>query len=499
MARRFLRTTPLHHFSAPFTPKPLLFSTNQSLYRKQISLSTLLQRYGFPPTQLHTFLSRNRSLLNSNLHDIEKSLSILLASFKIPPKSIVSLINDCPGVLNFDFLKKWEMAFSELADLGVSPLLIKSVLEHSKIFQIEPDRFNETLKLLKGLGFSEGTTRRVLEGFPRVIALKESEIHKKIQFLMGIGIPRDGLDWVFNSFPEVLGFGIENRLIPLLNEFQDLGFSKELVRNEIIREPRVFGMEVGELSRCLDLIRSLKCREPIKLAVFSEGAFIAGFEVKLRVDCLCKHGLIRREALKILWKEPRVILYDIDDIEKKIEFLVNTMRFNVGCLVDVPEYLGVNFEKQIVPRYKVIEFLRAKGGLGDEIGLKGIIKLSRLRFYNMYVKPYPECEKMFGRFSGDFQVKSQHPAGLWKLFKHQQKDPDSKEDVKNMKAFMEAGDVARDFVEQSLVAISFEARKFKLFLNRSGEIRACECSLASSQPAFTGSLALLTQDWIIKI
>ncbi|KAG6740497.1 hypothetical protein POTOM_055948 [Populus tomentosa] len=434
-------TETLHHLTAsapaPFKPKPRFLSSNQSHYRKQISLTTLLQRYGFPPSQLQTFLSRNHFLLNSNLHDTEKSLGMLTSSFKIPHKSVVSLIIDCPGVLDFDFLKRWEFGLSKFADLGVPPLLIKTVLEHSKKFQIDPDRFNETLKVLKGLGFSESTTRRVLEGFPGVIALKECEIHRRIQFLMAIGIPRDGVDRVFNSFPEVLGFGIENRLMPLLNEFKDLGFSEELVRKEIIREPRILGMEVGELSRCLDLIRSLKCREPIKLKIFSKGEFRAGFEVKLRVDCLCKHRLIRREAFKILWKEPRVILYEIDDIEKKIDFIVKTVGLNVGCLVDVPEYLGVSFEKQVVPRYKVIEYLRAQGGLGDEVGLKAMIKLSRLRFYNLYVKPYPECEKMFGRFSGDVQVKNQHPAGLWKLLKPQQRDPDSKEDVKNMKSFME--------------------------------------------------------------
>ncbi|KAF2282973.1 hypothetical protein GH714_043292 [Hevea brasiliensis] len=97
----------------------------------------------------------------------------------------------------------------------------------------------------------------------------------------------------------------------------------------------------------------------------------------------------------------------IEDAEKKIEFLVNTMKFNVGFLVEVPEYLGVSFEKQIVPRYNVIEYLRAKRGLSDEVGLKG-----------------------------DVQVKRQHPIELWKMFK-QQMHPESKEDVKNLRSFLE--------------------------------------------------------------
>ena len=129
--------------------------------------------------------------------------------------------------------------------------------------------------------------------------------------------------------------------------------------------------------------------------------------------------------------------YEIEDIEKKIEFLVHRMKFDVLWLVDVPEYLGVNFEKQIVPRYNVIEYLRSKSGLGDEVGLKRLIKLSRLRFYNLYVKPYPECEKMFGRFAGGIEDENQHPVGMWKLFKPK-KYPESKEDLKNIKSFMES-------------------------------------------------------------
>ncbi|CAI0412480.1 unnamed protein product [Linum tenue] len=414
-------------------------SWNQTDYRKQISLANLLQRYGFPPSQLQNFLSRNRFVLNWNLQDVERSLGILL-SLKIPRKSLVSLVSDCPGVLDLKFLKKWEVGFSNCGEVAVfNPSVIKTVLELSRKFSLDPGGFKSRLRVLKGLGFSEGTIRRTLEGSPRVIMMKESEVHKRVEFLSRIGIGNDGVDWVLYSFPEVLGFGVENRLMPLLNEFEQLGFNQELVRKEILAVPRILGMEVGELSKCLDLLRSLKCREPIKLKIFSNGELRAGFDVKLRIDCLCRHGLTHREAFKVLWKEPRVIAYDLEETDKRIHYLVNTMGFNARCLVEVPEFLGVSFEKQIVPRYNVIQYLHAKGGLGDEVGLKDIIKPSRLRFYNFYVKPYPECEKLYGRFSGDVVKgsKSQHPVGMWKLFKSPSYS-DSKEDVTNMRLFMDS-------------------------------------------------------------
>ncbi|KAJ9140568.1 hypothetical protein P3X46_031200 [Hevea brasiliensis] len=227
--------------------------------------------------------------------------------------------------------------FFKIWVLNISPLLIKSVLAYATSFQIDPDGFNKSVNVLKGIGFSEGTVRK---------------------FLMRIGIQRDEVNWIFYSYREAIGFANENRLVPLVDEFERLGFSKEFIRK------------------------------------------------------------------------------GIKDVEKKIEFLVNTMKFNVGFLVEVPQYLGVSFEKQIVPRYNVIEYLRAKRGLSDEVGLKGMIKLSRIKFYNLYVKPYLECGKMFGRFSGDVQVKRQHPIELWKMFK-QQMHPESKEDVKNLRSFLE--------------------------------------------------------------
>ncbi|KAM7266898.1 hypothetical protein ACFE04_009064 [Oxalis oulophora] len=404
-------------------------------YRKQVSLANLLQRYGFSQPQLNNFLKKNTFLLYSNnTHDIEKSLCLLL-SFKIPQKPLVSLIYDCPAVLDYEFLNKWQVGFSKFG-VCVSPVAIRNVLECSTRFKVvDPDGFCKTVEVFKGLGFSDATVNKVVEGFPCVVLLSESELYRKVGFLVKFGFPKDGVDRVLSSFPGVLGFGIEARLKPLLDEFRDLGFSRNVIRNEIIREPKILGMELSELSRCLELFRTLKCREPIKERIFIHGEFRAGVEVKLRVDCLCNHGLIRREAFKILWKEPRVILYDLKDIEKKIEFLVNQMKLDVNCLVDVPEYLGVNFEKQIVPRYNVIEYLRSKDALDYEVTLREMIKLSRLRFYNFFVKPYPECENLFGRFS-DIIVRKQ-TVGLWKLFKPE-KQPDNEDDSKAMRSFMES-------------------------------------------------------------
>ncbi|KAK4436963.1 Transcription termination factor MT, mitochondrial [Sesamum alatum] len=410
--------------------------TPASRHRALVSLSALFQRYGFPPTEFTDFLKKNEFLLNSSPSEIEKSFKILL-SVKPSQEFLVSIVSGCPRVLQLDFLEKWKLGVKQLGMYNITSAAIRNVLEISRKFALSPDDVYRRVKCLKGLGCSEETITKVLEAVPMAVMWKEDEIRATVDFLMGIGIQRREIDRVFGLFPGVLAFGVENRLTPLVDEFEDLGFSLSEIRREVLRDPKVLGLENGELSQCLEMLRSLKCRVVIKENIFRDGEFRAGYKVKLRIDCLRKHGLTYRDAFTVLWKEPRVILYEIEGIEKKIEFLVHKMKFDVQCLVEVPEYLGVNFDKQIVPRFNVIQYLRANDGLGDEVGLRNLVKLSRLRFYNMYVKPYPECEKIYGRFAGDVSVRSRHPVGMWKLFKPQQ-HPQSVEDVKNIKSYMKS-------------------------------------------------------------
>ncbi|XP_073295486.1 transcription termination factor MTERF15, mitochondrial [Primulina huaijiensis] len=394
------------------------------------NLASLFQRYGFSPSQMPDFLRKNEFLLDSSPSEVEKSFKILL-SLKLSQDFLVSTVSSCPRVLELEFLKKWQMGFLQLQICNITSKAVKNVLEVAKKLGLSPDDVLRCILYLKDLGLTEGTIIRILEEEPMVMVSKRDEIMKKVEFLMGIGVRRKEINRIICLFPGILAYRVENRLKPLFDEFEDLGFSLSEVKREVLRDPVVLELENGELIRCMELLRSLKCRMAIKERIFRRGEFRAGYEVKLRISCLRKHGLIYRDAFAVLWKEPRVILYEIGEIEKKIEFLVQKMRFDLQCLVEVPEYLGLNLDKQIVPRFNVIDNLRSKGGVGDELRLRNLVKLTRLKFYNMYVKPYPELEKVYGRFSGEVQVRSRHPVGMWKLFRPQQYLK-SMEDAKNV-------------------------------------------------------------------
>lgn len=414
---------------------PLQFQ-EKSPQRDLIAVTSLLKKYGFPALELPSFLTKNRRLLNLDPAKIEKSLKILL-SLKPSQQFLVSMINSCPRVLEYDAIRKWEGGIQGLEEgSNLSSLAIRNILEVSMKFELDYDCVLGSLKCLKDLGVSNITLNKVLETHPMVTTMCADKIRGSFEFVIdAFGVGNVEFDRILRVCPGVLAFGIQNKFKRLLDEFKVLGFKMEVVKKQLLRDPRFLALDVGELSRCLELLKSLKCRESVKKEIFHDGAFKAGYEVKLRVDCLRNHGITLRDAYAVLWKEPRVILYPVEDVERKIEFLVQVMKVDIQCLVEVPEYLGVNFEKHILPRFKVIDHLSSIGGLGDEVGLRELIKPSRMKFYNLYVKPYPECEAMYGRFARN--TGSQHPVGMWKLFKPQNNSK-SKEDIMNIKSFMDS-------------------------------------------------------------
>ncbi|KAM0937503.1 putative transcription regulator mTERF family [Dioscorea sansibarensis] len=423
--------------AANISGKFLLKFTGIPQSSDQTLFSNLLQRYGFSQSQSYDFVQKNWFLLDSSASDVEKCVEILL-SLGFSEKSIGSILSCNPRLLELEFLRKWQLGFMEMRFQTILPSLVQNVLEEAGRFHFEPEALRFIVLELRNLGLSDDTVIRVLQRWPVVFLRDSMHVSDKVEFLKGFGLKSTEIDRICHSYPDFLAFGIENGLKPLFEEFRDLRFSRNEIQKVLMKNPKLLlGMEVGELSRCVDLIKNLKCRMAIKLKILSKGSLSAAIDVKIRVQCLCRHGLIRRDVFKVLAVEPRLILYELEDVEKKIEFLLEKLGCSIECLVEYPEYLGVSLEKKVIPRYNVVEHLKSKAALGFEVGLKHLVKLSRRKFYNLFVKPYPECEEIFGGLMKEVQVKARHPAGMWKLFKPP-KFSNSVEDVRNMRLFMES-------------------------------------------------------------
>ena len=390
-------------------------------------IANLLLGCGIPSS----ILQNNPFLLDSDPKEVQRSLKVLL-SFGLSKESLVSVVSSSPRLLEPGLFEKWEIVFSRLGFPRA-----QRILEQSWRSGIDEEDTRRSCLALFEAGFGQKTVAKVLEEFP-FAPMNLPEIGRRVDLLKEIGISKEGIERIVFSFPGFLLWNVDSRLQPLLDELVVLNLSKNEICRNLVENPRIlFSMDPGELHRYVDLLMNLKCRLPIKEKILSKGAIHAGIRAKIFIDLLFCHGLIRREALTVLWKEPRVILYEIEDIKKKIDFLIHTMNLTIHSLVEVPEFLGVNLEKQVIPRYNVVKHLRSRKALALQIDLRLLIKSSRMKFYNMFVKPYPECMDIFKPQKEDYKMKTRHPKGLWMLFKpptHLQ----TRDDIRNVKYFMDS-------------------------------------------------------------
>lgn len=403
--------------------------------RGLVAVTRLLERYGFPRTDIYDLIQKHKPLLKCSESELEKTLKTLEV-YGLSRETLPLFLHSCPSVLNIDYLNQWRPLFSSLqkypnrasiigkllnycAKFGLDPVgpqnyeeNVKFLLDHrigssyigrclekcpllfflNKQIDLEPK-----IKVLRDGGVRIATIYHVLRKYLNFVTYRTPSLALKIDYLKSIGLTGEDIDQVYSTFPALLAHSVEDKLKPLVTELESLGFTGHHLVKTIVYNPYVFSMKVGgELSRCVSLLKNLKCRKPLQDKIFKEGIITGSRRVKARLEYLTKQGLSHREAFKLLEKEPRIIMYDLQSIEEKVNFLTSDMGFSVRNLIEVPEYLGVNFHKQVLPRYKVIANLRSKGGLGVEVTLKTMMKLTRNQFYNKYVRPYPDCEKIFG-------------------------------------------------------------------------------------------------------
>ncbi|XP_052138261.1 transcription termination factor MTERF15, mitochondrial-like [Oryza glaberrima] len=321
-------------------------------------------------------------------------------------------------------------------------LLLHQPLHHSMPLSSSPPDPRELLRIERILSTptSSTTPPPQRQGGPRPAAAATSSLHETAGLtaaesasLLRRGLPTSAKQPHHHH---------HHRHRQLRDELRGLRLGERDIRAALASDAGglLLSMSPGEPSRLVGLVRGeLRCRAAVRDRVLAGGALAAAVAARRRVELLHARGLTRRDALRVLAAEPRAILYGLEDVERKVDFLVSRMGFEIGWLVQYPEFLGVNLERRIVPRHNVVEHLRSIGGLGDPIEMKHYVRFSRQRFYNIFVKPYPECERIFGGIVREKEEvrRWRHPVGLWKLFKPA-KYESTKEDVNNMKMVMKS-------------------------------------------------------------
>lgn len=111
-----------------------------------------------------------------------------------------------------------------------------------------------------------------------------------------------------------------------------------------------------------------------------------------RFDVYVRWGWNRKMTLRAFRKYPNFIKLSEGTVTKKMSFVVNDMGWPSEYVNGVPQILGYNLEKRLIPRLSVIKILKSKGllVLENDLCIGTFLCCIEEKFLERFVFPYQQ-------------------------------------------------------------------------------------------------------------
>ncbi|CAL5190267.1 unnamed protein product [Lathyrus oleraceus] len=108
-----------------------------------------------------------------------------------------------------------------------------------------------------------------------------------------------------------------------------------------------------------------------------------------RFDFLIEAGLEYNTVVGMVKQVPAILAIKKTSMQKKIDFLTNTLDYPIERLVRNPKYVLYDLDK-IFPRFAMYEWLKKRNAIHRELFLSTIVSISEKQFLKLFVNAHPE-------------------------------------------------------------------------------------------------------------
>ncbi|RAL48512.1 hypothetical protein DM860_005936 [Cuscuta australis] len=369
---------------------------------------------------------------------ILKSKLLSFEEFGLNQVTVIKVVCLSPHLLTGNASRDFFRVLEKLRSIGIECEWIQGQL--SKAHSFNWRRVGEVMFLLGNLGFCKEQLRNVVCQNPEI--LFDTSGHSTfslIGFLLKFGFGRDEIQKMFlqhkefkvaefvrnlcNGYVFLVEIEMDNQdifnmvrshavllgscpLKKVTTLLTILKAGKKRIREMILTDPHVLkkwglgvrvdplpspeedeevkskAMKTQFLSRLGFVENSRQMEEALK-------AFRGkGLELQERYDCLVNSGLKPEDAAKIVRFSPNILNQSKEHIEAKIEFLKNTLGYDVSCLVTFPNYISYALKRSML-RLSMYKWLSEQGKAGPNLALSTLIACSEKVFVKTYVNTHP--------------------------------------------------------------------------------------------------------------
>ncbi|OWM71227.1 hypothetical protein CDL15_Pgr011354 [Punica granatum] len=310
--------------------------------------------------------------------------------------------------------------------LGFPPETALSVLR--KLQNKDPRNAGSVISFLESRDFSAAQISGMVRRWPRLLRLKPKRtLLPKLEFFQSKGLSRPDLAELLSQNPLVLSRSLERTLIPNFNFFRgvlksdvkalqviicghrgqggaheitalpnlkylvDNGVSESNVACILRYQPQKLYTSCARLSEAMLVLKGMGL-DPQKTAFVHALSAVLGlskpsWESKLRV--YRNWGWSEEEFISAFRKCPHCMTASEDKINRVMNFFVDRLGWKPSLIAEHSTVLGYSFEKRIILRAAVLQFLLSKGLIDRRYSLVQILTMNEKLFMKRIAK-YPE-------------------------------------------------------------------------------------------------------------
>ncbi|CAN6467572.1 unnamed protein product [Victoria cruziana] len=453
--QRFLRYNPINEYLpflesigiaasdvSRFLPADRLFLCDSPQLLSSISV---LSSYGFPWTKLGLLYRHDASIFDGDGLYLRQRLDAIMG-LGFSRTHLVGICLAFPYVLGRRE-EKLTGGDDRLFD-DLKWLLLKSDLVNSHC--LDSCYVNcRKVGIFYNLGCEKGTIVEALgEGLHILLESSEENVKEKVSFFSRLGMKNEDVGQLIVRHWEILKFNLKDPVITMPEYLSYLGLDRKSKRDIVLGYRHVLGRNrIGNLPEIMKTIglhswfsskilngghrlltgsntnsateesksnpRSNQIVED-KLLIpkmeflqgvgFGENRIAREIVLKLhatkeqldqRFNCLLDLGIEHSELVKMLCLSPKILNQSVAMIQEKVDFFQNGLKLSLQDLQKFPGYLLFDLEKRVMPRHRIIAWLREKDLLVINYAPATVLATSERRFISCLKRIHPAAPKQW--------------------------------------------------------------------------------------------------------
>ncbi|GMH45430.1 hypothetical protein BSKO_13387 [Bryopsis sp. KO-2023] len=293
-------------------------------------LHWLMNEYGFDKSQVLKIVQTYPPYFSRSLQDEVAPFLNVFAKEGYSTSAVKKMIKDAPWVLGLSSKFEPTVAFFDeeigLDRKGFVRLVVKnpSLLRYSIDINLKPK-----IDFFKNLGLSKRDIVNMLRGSPKCLRYSlENNIKVNLEKLGGLGFTKDELALLVKRCPQCVARGFETIIKPKFDMLEEeLGMGRRAAIKYMITKPADFLASIDTWKSAFKW-------------------FLNNYD-----------AVEREQALQYLRKNPTMISYKAEGLEKKLEFARTVLRAGKSEVFGHPRYLFASFENMVMFR---VAYLHSK-------------------------------------------------------------------------------------------------------------------------------------------